>query len=187
MTVKDTLRSILLKTVPITGTHVSHRSGHPLRQSWESCFVRDSGHSSLLGRQFLSNENMTVCPHPPYSPALAPCDLWLFLKVKMTVKQERSDRFGTSRQPGQRHWRQSPRRTSKAASEGGRTPGHVCSKSGGLCCRVAMFLSLSYILSKPSPYFLITPHAIHLSWAITSETSEKTVDFVKAPSMDFHL
>jgi len=27
-----------------------------------------------------------VCPHPPYSPDLAPCDFWLFPKVKLTMK-----------------------------------------------------------------------------------------------------
>ena len=30
-----------------------------------------------------------VCPHPPYSPDLAPCDFWLFPKVKMTMKGKR--------------------------------------------------------------------------------------------------
>jgi len=36
--------------------------------------------------QFLSNKNITPCPHPPYSPDLAPCDFWFFPKVKMTMK-----------------------------------------------------------------------------------------------------
>jgi len=44
-------------------------------------------HTSLLVRQFLSN--ITVCPHPPYSPDLAPCDFWLFPKAKMTMKGKR--------------------------------------------------------------------------------------------------
>ena len=43
-------------------------------------------HTSLLVRQFLLNKNITVYPNPPYSPDLAPCDFWLFLKVKMTMK-----------------------------------------------------------------------------------------------------
>ena len=30
-----------------------------------------------------------VCPHPPYSPDLAPCDFWLFPKVKITRKGKR--------------------------------------------------------------------------------------------------
>ena len=33
--------------------------------------------TSLLVRQFLSNKNITVCPHQPYSPDLAPCDFAL--------------------------------------------------------------------------------------------------------------
>jgi len=46
-------------------------------------------HASLLVWQFLSNKNITVCPHPPYSPDLAPCNFWLFPKVKMTMKGKR--------------------------------------------------------------------------------------------------
>ena len=46
-------------------------------------------HTSLLVRQFLSNKNITVCPHSPYSPDLAPCDIQLFPKVKMTMKGKR--------------------------------------------------------------------------------------------------
>jgi len=39
--------------------------------------------------QFLSNKNITVCPHPLYSPDLAPCDFWLFPKVMMAMKGKR--------------------------------------------------------------------------------------------------
>jgi len=46
-------------------------------------------HTMLLVRQFLSNKNITVSPHPPYSPDLAPLDFWLFPKVKMTMKGKR--------------------------------------------------------------------------------------------------
>ena len=46
-------------------------------------------YTSLLVWQFLSNKNSTVCPHPPYLPDLAPCDFWLFPKVKMTKKGKR--------------------------------------------------------------------------------------------------
>ena len=30
-----------------------------------------------------------VCPHPPYSPDLAPCNFWLFPKDKMAMKGKR--------------------------------------------------------------------------------------------------
>lgn len=43
-------------------------------------------HTSLLVWQFLSNKNITVCPHPTYSSDLAPCNIWFFPKVKMTMK-----------------------------------------------------------------------------------------------------
>ena len=32
---------------------------------------------------------MTVVPHPPYSPDLAPCDFFLFPKLKMKLKGRR--------------------------------------------------------------------------------------------------
>jgi len=46
-------------------------------------------HTLLLVRQFLSNKNIMMCPLPPYSPDLAPCNFWLFPKVKMTMKGKR--------------------------------------------------------------------------------------------------
>ena len=47
-------------------------------EKWENSFIlhHDNApcHTLLLVQQFLSNENIMVCPHPPYSPDLAPCD-----------------------------------------------------------------------------------------------------------------
>jgi hypothetical protein len=34
---------------------------------------------------------MTVIPHPPYSPDLAPCDIFLFSKMKLKLKGRRFD------------------------------------------------------------------------------------------------
>jgi hypothetical protein len=34
---------------------------------------------------------MTVIPHPPYSPDLAPCDFFLFPKMKLKLKGRRFD------------------------------------------------------------------------------------------------
>jgi len=62
-------------------------------EKWANGFIlhHDNApcHTSLLVRQFLSNKNITMWPHPPYSPDLAPCDFWLFPKVKMTMKGKR--------------------------------------------------------------------------------------------------
>ena len=46
-------------------------------------------HVALLSRWFLTDNNMTVVPHPPYTPDLAPSDFFLFPKLKMKLKGRR--------------------------------------------------------------------------------------------------
>jgi hypothetical protein len=41
--------------------------------------------------QFLAKHKMAVIPHPPYSPDLAPCDFFLFPKMKLKLKGRRFD------------------------------------------------------------------------------------------------
>ena len=33
----------------------------------------------------LEEQGITLLPHPPYSPDLAPCDFWLFPKIKGAI------------------------------------------------------------------------------------------------------
>ena len=49
-------------------------------------------HTVLSIREFLSKKNIPVLPHPPYSPDLAPCDFYLFPKLKSKLK---GHHFGT--------------------------------------------------------------------------------------------
>lgn len=37
-------------------------------------------------KQFLADKRIPVLEHPPYSPDLAPCDFYLFPKVKIALK-----------------------------------------------------------------------------------------------------
>ena len=37
-------------------------------------------------KQFLADKRITVLEHPPYSPDLAPCDFYLFPKIKSLLK-----------------------------------------------------------------------------------------------------
>ena len=46
-------------------------------------------HAALLVRQFLATKQVTILDHPPYSPDLAPCDYFLFPKLKGTIKGTR--------------------------------------------------------------------------------------------------
>jgi len=48
-------------------------------------------HRSFKVSQFLAKNNMTVILHPPYSPDLAPCDFFLFPKLKLRMKGRRFD------------------------------------------------------------------------------------------------
>jgi hypothetical protein len=64
-------------------------------EKWKNGFVlhHDNApcHTSLVIPQFLANKNITVYPHLPYSPDFAPCDFWLFSKIKLTMKGNRFD------------------------------------------------------------------------------------------------
>jgi hypothetical protein len=39
--------------------------------------------------EFVTNRNMVIVPHPPFSPDLAPCDFALLPKLKMKLKGRR--------------------------------------------------------------------------------------------------
>jgi hypothetical protein len=39
-------------------------------------------HRILVTREFLAHKGIITLPHPPYSPDLAPCDCFLFPKIK---------------------------------------------------------------------------------------------------------
>jgi histone-lysine N-methyltransferase SETMAR len=43
-------------------------------------------HTPLKTTEFLTNNNMVILPHPPYSLDLVPCDFALFPKLKMKLK-----------------------------------------------------------------------------------------------------
>ncbi|GFV01310.1 uncharacterized protein TNCV_3375441 [Trichonephila clavipes] len=55
----------------------------------DGCFLHQYStlaHTVLSVKQFLTNKNITVMEHPPYSPDLAPCDFSIFPTVKSCLK-----------------------------------------------------------------------------------------------------
>nr|CAH7723473.1 unnamed protein product [Callosobruchus chinensis] len=46
-------------------------------------------HNALSVKQFLAKKSIPVLEHPPYSPDLAPCDFYLFPKIKSSLKGTR--------------------------------------------------------------------------------------------------
>lgn len=48
-------------------------------------------HTAIRVREYLAKHGIPLVPHPPYSPDLAPCDFWLFPKIKYHLKGQRFD------------------------------------------------------------------------------------------------
>jgi histone-lysine N-methyltransferase SETMAR len=46
-------------------------------------------HDTLRFREFMTEKSITNMDHPPYSLDLAPCDFWLFPKLKNALKGQR--------------------------------------------------------------------------------------------------
>ena len=51
--------------------------------------------SSNLVQQFLAKHKIVQLRQPPCSPDIAPCDFWMFLKLKMALKGKRFDEVET--------------------------------------------------------------------------------------------
>ena len=65
--------------------------GHQWPEMWKNgdwLLHRDNvpAHASLIVREFLTKNNMTTVLHPAYSPDLAPCDFYMFPKMKLRLK-----------------------------------------------------------------------------------------------------
>ncbi|UYV78187.1 hypothetical protein LAZ67_16000409 [Cordylochernes scorpioides] len=68
------------------------RQKHPdlwKNKNWLLHHDNAPAHTSLLVRDFLAKNNTLMMPQPPYSPDLAPCDFFLFPKLKRPVKGRR--------------------------------------------------------------------------------------------------
>ena len=57
-------------------------------QTWMLHHDNVPAHVSLIG-SYLAKHQISVVPHPPYSPDLAPADFLLFSKLKTTLKGRR--------------------------------------------------------------------------------------------------
>ena len=57
--------------------------------SWILYHDNAPAHNALSVKRYLAKNNIPVMEHPPYSPDLAPCDFFLFLKIKSALKGTR--------------------------------------------------------------------------------------------------
>jgi transposase len=76
---RETARQIVkenLETRKISAKMILHNDNAP-------------AHDVLRVREFLAKNSITKMDHPPYSSDLAPCDFWLFPKLKTALKEQR--------------------------------------------------------------------------------------------------
>jgi transposase len=59
--------------------------------NWKMHHDNAPAHSSHLIQSFLAKHGIPVVRQAPYSPDMAPCDFWLFPKLKMPLKGSRFD------------------------------------------------------------------------------------------------
>ena len=57
-------------------------------------------HNTLSVKMFLMKHKITVLEHPPHSPDLAPCDIFLFPKIKSALSQVRVCRCSEDKSDG---------------------------------------------------------------------------------------
>ncbi|KAG5330335.1 MOS1T transposase, partial [Acromyrmex heyeri] len=94
----DEVKKIVLANRRITVREVAEDLNISIG-SCHSIFTNDLGmrrvhdnapaHTSLLVREFLTKNNTLMMTQPPYSPDLAPCDFFLFPKLKRPMKGRR--------------------------------------------------------------------------------------------------
>jgi transposase len=80
-------RCYYLEVLKRLSGNVRRRRPHLWRNnSWFLHHDNAPAHASPLNCHFLANTNITVLPQPPYSPDLAPADIFLLPKLKSTLK-----------------------------------------------------------------------------------------------------
>ena len=73
-------------------THLVNKIRQKRRASWvEKTWIlhhdNAPAHTALSMKQFLVSKEITTLHHPPYLPDLAPCDFFLFPKLKGILKE----------------------------------------------------------------------------------------------------
>jgi len=68
-----------------------HRPQLWREQTWLLHHDNALAYTAVLTQKFLAANKIHVIPHPPYSPDLAPCDFFLFPKMKFKLKGRRFD------------------------------------------------------------------------------------------------
>jgi hypothetical protein len=78
--------SRLLQRCLGTTSKTGQRVRKDIASDWVLHHDKAPAHTALSIREFLAKKNIPTLPHPPYSSDLAPCDFYLFPKLKSKLK-----------------------------------------------------------------------------------------------------
>ena len=90
-----------------------------------------SAHKTGAVTQYLSENRITTLPHPAYSPDLAPCDFWLFPKLKELLAGNKYTRVQDLSKAVNSELRGIPKEEYRAAFDKWRRRLQLCIQRGG--------------------------------------------------------
>ena len=82
---QDTVNHAFYKDVLERLRKWAQRVRRDIADDWVLQHDNAPAHTALSFREFLAKKNIPLLPHPPYSPDLAPCDFYLFPKLKLKL------------------------------------------------------------------------------------------------------
>ena len=88
-------------------------------------------HASLLVHEFLAKNNTVTMPQPPYSPDMAPCNFFLFPKIKRTLKGRRFAAIDDIKSASLKELKAIPKIEFEKCFEDWKKPWHKCIISNG--------------------------------------------------------
>ena len=101
--------------------------------SWLLYHDNAPAHSSLLVRNFLAKNNTVIMPQPSDSPDLAPCDFFLFPRLKRPMKGRRFATIEEIKTESLRELKDIPKSAYQKCFEDWRKCWHKCIISEGDC------------------------------------------------------
>ncbi|KAG5345338.1 MOS1T transposase, partial [Acromyrmex charruanus] len=88
-------------------------------------------HTSLVVRDHFAKNLTHIIPQPPYSPDLAPCDFWLFSKLKRPLRGHRFETIEEIKEKTTSELRAIPTDDYAACFENWKKRWHSCIATGG--------------------------------------------------------
>ncbi|KAG5340412.1 MOS1T transposase, partial [Acromyrmex heyeri] len=99
--------------------------------SWLLHHDNAPSHTSLVVRDHFAKNLTHIIPQPPYSPDLAPCDFWLFSKLKRPLRGHRFETIEEIKEKTTSELRAIPTDDYAACFENWKKRWHSCIATGG--------------------------------------------------------